>query len=136
MPEVNSYIYNFCGEWKDTEGNMLFIEPIDDRHVYVTYVRSGEDKPLLRPWLDNLPASKMIGSYDPAWEPSLDVELSQQNDGFCLSLDFHFEDGNYNTIAPSIIRNEEDGHVDKYYYLLGALSPYSKQVVNSSSKAN
>lgn len=113
---------------------MLFIQPIDDRHVYVAYVKSGDDKPLLRPWLESMPASKMIGSYDPAWEPSLVIELSQQGDGFCLILDFHFEDGNYNTIAPSIIRNEEDRHLEKYYYLFGALSPYSKQVKYSASK--
>jgi hypothetical protein len=107
---------------------MLFIEPIDDRHVHVTYVKSGENKPMLRPWLGNMPASKMIGCYDPAWEPSLDVELSNPGDCFCLNLNFHFEDGNYNTIAPSIIRKEEDGHLDKYYYLFGALGPFFKQV--------
>ena len=131
---MNSYIHNYCGEWKDREGNMLFIQPIDDRHEYVSYVKCGDDKPLLRPWLENMPASNMIGSYDPAWEPSLVVELSQQGDGFCLSLDFHFEDGNYNTIAPSIIRNEEDRHLEKYYYLFGTLSPYSKQVKYSANK--
>ncbi len=134
--EVNSYIYNYCGEWKDREGNMLFIEPMDNGHVYVTYVRSGEDGPLLRPWLGNIPASKMIGSYDSVSEPSLDIELSKQGEGFCLSLDFHFEEGNYNTISPSIIRSEEDSHLDKYYYLFGELSPYSKKESNGANKAN
>lgn len=131
--EMDLYINNYCGQWKDREGNMLFIEPMNDRHVYVTYVRSGEDEPLLRPWLGNVPASKMVGSYDPAWEPSLNIELSKQGEGFCLSLDSHFEDGNYDTISPSIIRNEEDAHLDKYYYLFGELSPYSKQESNGAN---
>ena len=134
--EMDSYIYNYCGQWKDREGNMLFIDPINDRHVSVTYVRSGADGPLLRPWLANIPASKMIGSYDPAWGPSLNIDLSKQGEGFCLSLDFHFEDENYNTISPSLIRNKEDSQLDKYYYLFGELSPYSKQESDGANKAN
>lgn len=133
---MNSYIYNYCDKWKDGEGNALFIEPIDERQVYVTYVKSGENRPLLRPWFDNMQASKMIGSYDPERGPSLDIELSKQGDGFRLSLDFHFEDGNYNTVVPSIIRNEKDSHLEKYYYLFGALSPYFKQRNNGANKAN
>lgn len=134
--EMHSYITNFCGEWKDREGNKLLIEPVNHEHVYVTYVRSGDDKPLLRPWFDNMPASKMIGSYDPAWEPSLNIELSMQGDGFLLSLDFHFEDVNYNIIAPSIIRNEEDNHFEKYYYLFGELSPYTRLESDGAYKTN
>jgi hypothetical protein len=133
---VDLYIYNYCGEWRDKEGNTLSIEPIDERQVYVTYVKSGENEPLLRPWFNNMPASKMIGRYHPEWGPSLDIELSNNGDGFCLSLDFHFEDGNYNTVAPSIIRDEKDTHLDKYYYLFGALSSYHKQSNNGANKAN
>jgi hypothetical protein len=133
---LDSYINNYCGQWKDREGNILFIEPIDEKQVYVTYVKSGENEPLLRPWLNNMPASKMIGTYHPEWGPSLDIELSKQGDGFCLSLDFHFEDGNYNTIAASIIRNEQDSHLEKYYCLFGALSPYIRQSNIGANKAN
>jgi hypothetical protein len=133
---LDSYIYNFCGQWKDKEGNILFIEPIDETRAYVTYIKSGESEPLLRPWLNNMPASKMIGSYDPEWGPSLDIELSKKGDGFFLSLDFHFEDGNYNTIGPSIIRNEKDRHLEKYYFLFGGLSPYQRQSNNGANKAN
>lgn len=133
VSEINSYIYNYCGKWKNREGNTLFIEPIDEKQVYVTFVKSGENEPLLRPWLDNMPASKMIGSYDPEWGSSLDIELSKQGEGFCLSMDFHFEDGNYNTVSPSIIRNEKDSYLEKYYYLLGALSPYFKQRNNATN---
>ncbi|MCG6869531.1 MAG: hypothetical protein LJE91_12625 [Gammaproteobacteria bacterium] len=134
--ELDSYIYNYCGKWRDSEGNTIFIEPIDEKQVYVTYVKSGEGKPMLRPWLNNMPASKMIGRHDPEWGPSLDIELSNKGDGFCLSLDFHFEDGNYNAIAPSIIRDEKDSHLDKYYYLFGALSSYHRQSDNGANKAN
>jgi hypothetical protein len=132
--ESDPYIYNYCGKWRDMEGNTILIEAIDERQVYVTYVRSGEDKPLLRPWINNMPASKMIGRYHPEWGPSLDIELSNKGDGFCLSLDFHFEDGNYNTIAPSIIRNEKDSYLKKYYHLFGALSSYHRQNDNGANK--
>lgn len=134
--ELGSYIYNFCGKWRDGEGNTIFIEPFDERKVYVTYVRSGEGRPLLRPWINNMPASKMIGRYHPECGPSLDVELSNNGDGFLLSLDFHFEDGNYNAIAPSIIRNEEDEYLEKYSKLFGALSSYHRQSDNGDNNAN
>jgi hypothetical protein len=125
--DMDSYIYNYCGQWKDSEGNILLIEPMNERHVYVTYIRAGENAPLLRPWLGNTPATNMIGSYNPELGPSLDIELSKQGDGFCLSLDFHFQVGNYNKILSSICRNEEDSHLDKYYYLFGKLGSYFKQ---------
>lgn len=115
---------------------MLFIEPMNDRHVYATYIRSGDDRPLLRPWLGNIPAHKMVGSYDPSWGPSLDIELSEPGEGFCLSFDFHFEDGNYNTISPSIIRNEKDSHLVKYYYLFGDLGPFFKQKSNGANETD
>jgi hypothetical protein len=78
-----------------------------------------------------LPASKMVGGYDPEdWEESFDIELSKPGDSFCLSLDFQLGNGDYNTVDPSIIRYEEDSHFDKYYYLFGKLSPYIKQDSN------
>jgi len=132
--ELDSYIYNFCGEWKDPEGNTILIEAIDETQVHVTYVKSGENEPLLRPWINNMPASKMIGRYCPEWGPSLIVELSNMRDGFALSLDFHFFEGdNYDTISPSIIRNENEDHLDKYYHLFGALRAYHKQSNNSAN---
>ena len=132
--EMKPFIYNYCGRWKDSEGNMLIIEPVNDSQVHVTYIRAGEDGPLLRPWLGNLPASKMIGSCDPEdWDASFKIELSKPGDGFCLSLDFHFGTGDYNTVAPSIIRCEKDSHFDQYSYLFGKLSPYIKQNVTVRS---
>ncbi|WP_200348909.1 hypothetical protein [Halochromatium glycolicum] len=44
--ELDTYINNFCGQWKDKEGNILFIEPIDERSVFVTYIKSGDSEPL------------------------------------------------------------------------------------------
>ncbi len=121
-----SYINNYCGKWKDVTGNLLGIEPIDDTHVSVTYVRSGDRHPMLRPWIDGMPATGMIGSYDPGFGPSLDIELSHPGTGFCLSLDFDLLDGSYTSIMPSIIRNEEDEHLEKYYDLFRPLSQYTK----------
>jgi hypothetical protein len=31
--EMKPFIYYYCGQWKDGEGNMLFIEPVNDRQV-------------------------------------------------------------------------------------------------------
>lgn len=123
---MHSYINNYCGKWKDDAGNLLTIVPIDDTHVSVTYVKTGDNHPMLRPWLNGTPATDMIGSYDPGFGPSLDIELSHPGTGFYLSLDFDLLDGNYTSIAPSIIRNEEDEHLQKYYYLFGSLSQYTK----------
>ena len=132
--EMKPFIYNYCGRWKDNEGNMLIIEPLNDSQVHVTYIRAGDDGPLLRPWLDNLPAAKMIGGCDPEdWDASFKIELSKPGDGFCLGLDFDFGTGDYNTVAPSRIRYEKDSHFDKYSYLFGKLSPYSKQDSNSGN---
>jgi hypothetical protein len=89
-------------------------------------MKAGDDKPSSRPWLDGTSAANMIGSYNPKWEPSLDVELAKPGDGFLLNLNFDDTDGNYTTMSPSIIRNEEDIHFDKHYSIFGALSPYRK----------
>jgi hypothetical protein len=73
--ELDSYIYYYCGKWRDGEGNTIIIEAINERQVHVTYVKSGDKKPLLRPWINNMPASQMSGRYRPEWGPSLDIEL-------------------------------------------------------------
>jgi len=123
---MNSYINYYCGKWKDDAGNLLAIEPIDDTHVSVTYVRSDDNHPMLRPWLDQMPATGMIGSYDPGFGPSMDIELSNPGIGFYLNLDFDLLDGKYTSIMSSIIRNEKDEYLEKYYDLFRPLSQYKK----------
>jgi len=123
---MNTYIDNFEGVWKDKKGNCLEIKVLDDYHCSVTFISSGQQKPLLRPWFNDQPASDMIGSYDPQYSPSLDIELSEKETGFLLSIDFDFTLNDYQEIVPSIIRNEEDAFLDKYYHLLGPLDRFIK----------
>ena len=68
----------------------------------------------------------MIGSYDQETDSSIDVELSDEGVGFYLNLCFDFTIKNYDTISPSIIRNEEDIHFDKYYHFLDLLQPFNR----------
>ncbi len=139
IESLNSFIENYCGIWKDSKGNRLSIELIDDTHVSVTFTASGNDKPICRPWANNQPASGMIGSYDPEYGSSLDVELWEQGAGFILNLDFDVTDYCYKVISPSIIRNEKDTFLDRYYGLLGPLAHFEKcpqnqiQVLTSAS---
>ena len=123
---INSYIENFEGIWKDKTGNCLEIKVIDDYHCSVTFISSGQETPLRRPWFNDQAAADMIGSYDPQYGPSLDIELAEKGTGFFLSIDFDFTLNDYQEIIPSIIRNEEDAFLDQYYHLLGPLDRFIK----------
>ena len=123
---MNTYIENFEGIWKDKTGNCLEIKVIDDYHCSVTFISSGQEVPLRRPWFNDQAAADMIGSYDPQYGPSLDIELAEKGTGFFLSIDFDFTLNDYHEIIPSIIRNEEDAFLDQYYHLLGPLDRFIK----------
>ena len=68
---MNSYIDNFEGIWKDKTGNFLKVKVIDDYHCSVTFIPSGQETPLRRPWFNDQPATGMIGSYDPQYGSSI-----------------------------------------------------------------
>ena len=126
---MNSYIDNFEGVWKDKMGNCLEIKVIDDYHCTVTFKSGDQETPLRRPWFNDQPAIDMIGTYDPQYGPSLDIELAEKGTGFLLSIDFDFTMSsldNYQEIVPSIIRNEEDSFLEQYYHLLGSLNRFVK----------
>jgi len=123
---MDSYINNFEGVWKDETGNCLEIKAIDDFHCSVTFISSGQETPLRRPWFNDQPAIDMIGSYDPHYGPSLDIELAEKGTEFYLSIDFDFTLNGYQEIIPSIIRNEEDAFLEQHYHLLGPLDRFIK----------
>lgn len=131
---LDLYINHYCGEWENEEGHFLLIEPIDEVHVHVTYMQSAEKGPLLRPWLNNMPASMMIGTCQEEIDTSLDVELSNPGDRFVLNLDISFQFDDYNTMLQSIIRYEADRHFQKYYRLFGALKPFRRKNWNGANK--
>lgn len=82
-----------------------------DETVSVNFYRSGENIPMLRPWLNDSPA---VGMLDPEGG-SLDIALSEKENSFCLNLYFDLSDGSYRRVEPSIIRYETEGFLEQYY---------------------
>ncbi len=123
---MNSFVEYFCGCWKNESGNCLDISLNIDETVSVTFFREGENVPMKRPWLDNKPAIDMVGKLDAESGGSLDIDLSCNKNSFCLNLCFDIDDDSYQQVMPSIIRNEKDDFLDKYYCLIGPLEMYNK----------
>ena len=121
-----SFIKNYCGEWKNDFGNRIVIEYEDEQSVRVEFYRSGEKTPMLRPWCGDKPATYMLGTLDSETESSLDIDLSEDTNSFCLNLSFDFIDQNYRSCDPSIIRIEDESYLEQYYKLLEPLSRYKK----------
>lgn len=81
---------------------------------------------MLRPWLNNAPAVDMLGRLDSECGGTLDVELSDGINSFCLNLYFDAFDGKYQQLSPSIIRYEKESFLDQFYELLGPLDTFKK----------
>ncbi len=122
---MSSYIENYCGSWKNKSGNRLEISLNANETVAVNFYRAGEDSPMLRPWLNNIPAENMLGTLHPEGG-SLDINLSENKNSFCLNLNFDFSGVTYRKVAPSIIRYEDEGYLDQYYDSIGPLEAYEK----------
>jgi len=91
----------------------------------VTFYRVGEDTPMLRPWLNDSPAVAMLGTLDPEGG-SLDIALSENKNSFCLNLYFDISDGSYRKIESSIIRDEKEVFLERYYNFVEPLESYEK----------
>ena len=122
---MNLYIENYCGFWKSKSGNRMEISLNQNETVSVTFYRVGEDTPMLRPWLNDSPAVAMLGTLDPEGG-SLDIALSENKNSFCLNLYFDVSDGSYRKIEPSIIINEEEVFLERYYNFVEPLESYEK----------
>lgn len=123
---MDSFIENYCGNWKDDYGHRLDINLVTEFQVKVDFYRAGEPHPMLRPWFENKPAQDMIGVLDSESQSALDILLAGDSDRFCLNLSFDVADSSYRSVVSSIIRYEEDEHFEKYYHLLGPLGHYKK----------
>jgi hypothetical protein len=123
---MSSFIEYFCGFWKNKSGNCLNISLNLDESVSVTFFRKGENVPMERPWLNSKLAIDMVGKLDSESGGTLDIDLSCNENSFCLNLSFYAYDDSYQQVMPLIIRNEEDEYLDKYYYLIQPLETYEK----------
>jgi len=123
---MNSFIEYFCGCWKNESGNCLNISLNLDETVSVTFFREGKNIPMKRPWFYNKPAIDMLGKLNVQAGGSLDIDLSCNENSFCLNLSFNPDEVSYQHLMPSIIRNEEDEFLDKHYYLIEPLKTYKK----------
>jgi len=123
---MESFIKNFCGEWKNNTGNRLQIKYKNNSTALVTFYMPDESHPMLRPWCSDKPATSMVGTLDTETEAELDIDLSDNTNSFKLNLSFDISDSGYNSCVPSIIRNEDEGYLDQYYYLIGSLNRYEK----------
>ena len=123
---MNSFIENYCGEWKNDFGNRIVIKYKDDQSVLVEFYRSGENTPMIRPWYGDKPATSMLGTLDSETEATLNINLSDNTNSFCLNLSIDFIDDGYSSCTPSIIRLENEDYLEQYYKLLEPLSEYKK----------
>ena len=121
-----SFIEKYCGRWKSKSGYRLSIVLNPDETVSVSFYRAGEAGAMLRPWLNNTPAVGMLGKLDSESGGSLDIELSDNINSFCLNLYFQAFDDKYQKLCPSIIRYEEEAFLEQYYELLGPLDNFEK----------
>jgi len=121
-----SFIENYCGEWRSESGYRIKIEYQNEQSVLVAFYSSAESHPMPRPWCNNKPAMSMLGTLDSETQATLDIDLSEKTNSFCLNLSFDFTDSNYSSCTPSIIRLEDDNFLEQYYKLLGPLDEYKK----------
>ena len=123
---MTSFIENYCGEWENESGNRIEIKFMNEKSVLATFYRTGEENPMPRPWLGNKPARSMLGTLNTESQASLDIDLSDGANSFCLNLSFDFTGPDYNTCTPSIIRLEGEEFLEQYYELLEPLHKYKK----------
>lgn len=123
---MESFIENYCGEWISESGYRIEIEYQNEQSVFVAFYSSGENHPMSRPWCNNKPAMSMLGTLDSETQATLDIDLSEKTNSFCLNLSFDFTDSDYSSCTPSIIRLEDEHFLEQFYNLLGPLDRYKK----------
>jgi hypothetical protein len=53
---MNSFIENYCGEWRSESGDRIKIEYQNEQSVLVVFYSSAESHSVSRPWCNNKPA--------------------------------------------------------------------------------
>lgn len=121
-------IDRYIGTWISESGHCLKIEKVDDLHALVSlFLDSGE--PILRPYFDNSPMTKMPAIYND-YEGDLEVHLWDCEKGFSLILtheyDYVLDKLKRESLIPALSRNEEDDFLDHYFELFGSLDHYTR----------
>lgn len=115
----DSWINTYEGSWRDSEGYTLVIRIVDDENAIVDFLKNGV--PIARPWLQNVPCTKLKASYEPMEGPELRIDLGY--DGYTYSVSPIDEDG---TLSSCISHYEKDEDLDQYFGVLGQLGYFSK----------
>jgi hypothetical protein len=119
-------IEGYIGSWISAAGQRIVVEKCMRRTLLVSLF-DIDGRAILRPYMNQAPAEKLIGHFDDA-EGFLDVEIWYPKSGFLLSLLHECEplpNGLWSHfLAPSFVRNEGDARLDAYYPVFGKLESY------------
>ncbi len=120
----------FIGTWVSESGHCLKIEKVDDLHALVSFfLDSGE--PVLRPYFDNAPTTKMPATYDD-YEGDIEVHLWDSEKRFSLILthdyDYLLDKLERESLIPALSRFAEDDFLENYYELFGPLNHYTRSI--------
>jgi hypothetical protein len=123
---LNTGIEGYIGSWVSAAGQRIIVEKCSRRTLSVSLF--GVDGcAIIRPYMNQAPAEKLRGRFDDI-EGFLDVELWYPKSGFVLSLLHEFDplpNGTWrHFLAPALVRNEGDVHLDAYYPVFGKLEAY------------
>jgi hypothetical protein len=121
-------IERFIGTWVSESGHRLKIEKMDDSHALVSFF-SDSGEPVLRPYFNNAPTTKMPATYDD-YEGDMEVHLWDSEKGFSLILTHEYDDPldklKRESLIPALSRHAGDDFLDQYYELFGPLSHYTR----------
>ncbi len=118
----------FIGTWKNDFGNILEIQPNDEKSLKVTFISGMTGKPVIRDYFDKKESIDMLAELD-YYESSLEVELWEKGKGFQLSLSYDWMDYRVNPgyrLAPGLIQYADDNLTEKYGDLYMPLKDYKR----------
>jgi hypothetical protein len=114
---------DYVGIWRNEIGNEIIIQPKDKKSLKVSFISYVDNKPINRQYSGGSYSIEMHAELD-YYKTSLDVELWEKGKGFQLNL--MPEIMNENELVPGISRYTNDKFLDKYYYLFGPLTRYTR----------
>ena len=110
-------IEDYRGKWKNRDGFLLTIRPIDEDSASVDI--SVDGCPVRRPWCKDTAASNLNALY--RGEEGLGLEINLGRDGFSLFLDYECADGFHEKecLTASISRLEDDQEAKQWLTHIG-----------------
>lgn len=114
---------DYVGIWSNDIGNEIIIQSKDKKSLKVSFISYVDNKPINRQYSDGSYSIEMHAELD-YYKTSLEVELWEKGKGFQLSL--MPDTMNERELVPGISRYTSDKFLDKYYYLFGPLTRYTR----------